>query len=632
MNRRLLLIPLVLALLFVAACRQQPDVAEPVEATPTLEVVIGGPTEEEAATAAPPAEPTAPPVEPTAPPAEPTAAPEEAAPAGAPPDVIVESVPVTADPLPGSSFVEGVGGAEMVAAAAGPIPPGSTVIHTVQPGDWLIQIARCYGAHYEAVRNANRLWNPDWLYLYQTVTVPNVGSAGPIIGPPCVLAYTVQAGDTWESLAASFGTTVAILQRANPGPLTVGRGILIPATGTGTGGQLPPRTHRLIFNYKGDVAVWQTDGRLEFFPDAGAGVLDVVTNDTGRFVLTKQSRDNGRTMDIVLVDLVGRTQTRLEGGLPVDVSAGPGESMLVSPDNRWGVYLLREGASGRVTIVDLAAPGNRKTLINLPGGALNLYTPELFPADANHFLWIDSIGVREIEYQLLTAPRTVYTYDPNVPQTPALLFARGWAPGGRYLLAEGAWPVEGGASFVLDVTTGGIIYLPGSDGYVTAGSATWRADGTITVLSVPEAGKSGPKATMYAVQPAGNALTLTRLTDMELTSPVTLPNGGEPGYVVSTPPNQPTPGDLLMSITQQQDGLWVVRGNSNAMTRLNGVLAGYNYLDWVPDGSGVLYTLDDFNTAGTTDGAAYAAAAGGPLFSLTNWLGTDIGSFNWARP
>ncbi len=106
--------------------------------------------------------------------------------------------------------------------------PGATVRHSVNRGEWLLQIARCYGAPYAAVHAANALPNPDYILPGQVIIVPNIGSAGRIIGPPCVQAYFVQAGDTWESLATRFGTTTAILQRANPGNLAPGRAIWAP--------------------------------------------------------------------------------------------------------------------------------------------------------------------------------------------------------------------------------------------------------------------------------------------------------------------------------------------------------------------------------------------------------------------
>ena len=109
-----------------------------------------------------------------------------------------------------------------------PYVPGATVQHVVNRGEWLLQIARCYGAPYAAVHAANALPNPDLILPGQVIIVPNIGSAGRIIGPPCVQAYFVQAGDTWESLATRFGTTTAILQRANPGNLAPGRAIWAP--------------------------------------------------------------------------------------------------------------------------------------------------------------------------------------------------------------------------------------------------------------------------------------------------------------------------------------------------------------------------------------------------------------------
>lgn len=108
--------------------------------------------------------------------------------------------------------------------------PGSTVQHQVQAGEWLIQIARCYGADYAAVRWANpQIYWPNTIYPGMVVTVPNVGSVGEVKGAPCVGTYTVALGDTWVSLAERFGTTVFILQNANPGPLWAGNHIIVPA-------------------------------------------------------------------------------------------------------------------------------------------------------------------------------------------------------------------------------------------------------------------------------------------------------------------------------------------------------------------------------------------------------------------
>jgi len=144
----------------------------------------------------------------------------------------------TATPTPGGALV-GPGEATAVPGATadpggavlpapGGLTPGTTIQHTVIRGEWLMQIARCYGTAYSGVWAANRLPNPDLIYPGQVITVPNIGSLGRIIGPPCVQAHPVEAGETWQSMATRFGTTTAILQRANPGALSVGRIIWAP--------------------------------------------------------------------------------------------------------------------------------------------------------------------------------------------------------------------------------------------------------------------------------------------------------------------------------------------------------------------------------------------------------------------
>lgn len=107
-------------------------------------------------------------------------------------------------------------------SGGGGLAPGTTIQHTVNRGEWLLQIARCYGTAYSGILASNVLPNPDLIFPGQVITVPNIGSQGRIIGSPCVQAHVVEAGETWESMATRFGTTVAILRRANPGELSVG--------------------------------------------------------------------------------------------------------------------------------------------------------------------------------------------------------------------------------------------------------------------------------------------------------------------------------------------------------------------------------------------------------------------------
>ncbi len=114
------------------------------------------------------------------------------------------------------------------------LTPGSTVNHKVVPGEWLWQIARCYGADPTKVLQANpQLSKPAEISPNMTIVVPNIGSAGKIYGPPCVGTHTVQNGDTWNSIAAKYNADPTILQMANKGALSVGSVIKVPLNSAG---------------------------------------------------------------------------------------------------------------------------------------------------------------------------------------------------------------------------------------------------------------------------------------------------------------------------------------------------------------------------------------------------------------
>lgn len=118
------------------------------------------------------------------------------------------------------------------------LTPGSTIQHQVAVGEWLIQIGRCYGANFKELRQANlQIADPDLILPSMIVTVPNIGSAGPIYGPPCITFHTVQSGETWESIAQQYNADLAVLRRVNPGGLVAGASIKIPLNSAG-GGQV----------------------------------------------------------------------------------------------------------------------------------------------------------------------------------------------------------------------------------------------------------------------------------------------------------------------------------------------------------------------------------------------------------
>ena len=106
---------------------------------------------------------------------------------------------------------------------------GTTIQHTVAAGEWLWQIARCYGADPKQVVQANsQLPDVDLISPGTIVNVPDIGSKGTIYGPPCTTTYTVQAGDTWSSIAQAYDADPVVLQKANPGALLAGSVLVVP--------------------------------------------------------------------------------------------------------------------------------------------------------------------------------------------------------------------------------------------------------------------------------------------------------------------------------------------------------------------------------------------------------------------
>jgi LysM repeat protein len=112
--------------------------------------------------------------------------------------------------------------------------PGSTIQHKVKSGEWLLQIARCYGADTAKVLQSNsQLDDPGDISPDMIITVPNIGSAGKIYGPPCVTTHTVQSGDTWASIALKYNADVAVLKKVNKNVLEVGQVLNVPLNSAG---------------------------------------------------------------------------------------------------------------------------------------------------------------------------------------------------------------------------------------------------------------------------------------------------------------------------------------------------------------------------------------------------------------
>lgn len=118
------------------------------------------------------------------------------------------------------------------------LSPGGTIQHCVAVGEWMIQIARCYGVTLSDLRSANpQIQNLNMIWPYPTtgmITVPHIGSAGRVYGPPCVTYVTAQNGDTWATLAQRYNADQTVLQLANPGGIVLGKQVRIPLNSAGS--------------------------------------------------------------------------------------------------------------------------------------------------------------------------------------------------------------------------------------------------------------------------------------------------------------------------------------------------------------------------------------------------------------
>lgn len=130
----------------------------------------------------------------------------------------------------------------VVTSAAAPqsnpanLTAGSSIKHQVVDGEWLWQIARCYGTDPDKVRQANpQISNPNQISPGTTVTVPNIGSTGKIYGSPCVGVHTVQSGDTWNSLALKYNADPTVLQMVNSNTMAVGSVLKVPLNSASAG-------------------------------------------------------------------------------------------------------------------------------------------------------------------------------------------------------------------------------------------------------------------------------------------------------------------------------------------------------------------------------------------------------------
>ena len=90
-------------------------------------------------------------------------------------------------------------------------PVGGTTIHVVQRDENLYRIAMQYGTTVEAIAEANGITDPRYISVGQRLLIPNAQ----LNAPGAVMTHMIKPGDSLETLAYTYHTTVDRLAAAN---------------------------------------------------------------------------------------------------------------------------------------------------------------------------------------------------------------------------------------------------------------------------------------------------------------------------------------------------------------------------------------------------------------------------------
>jgi LysM repeat protein len=198
-----------------------------------------------------------------------------------------------------------------------PAPVPSSGTYVIQPGDTFTSIAARLGTTVAALEAANPTLTPTDLQIGASINVPSNNVPAPVPTPPAPTppasgaTYTIKAGDTFTTMAASFNTTVAAVEAANPGvnptTLQIGQIINLPPGVTGgqsTGGT--PNTGSFI-NYSGPASsfpdpsqwasyasLWQQNSSLMTYNDNASEITLIGS------AITTVSQESGIDARVIL--------------------------------------------------------------------------------------------------------------------------------------------------------------------------------------------------------------------------------------------------------------------------------------------------------------------------------------------
>lgn len=134
-------------------------------------------------------------------------------------DMGVVSLSTNATAAGGGAPISPPVGATVTKSATTVTPSASSSSHTVIEGEWIWQIARCYGVDPNklAADNKDKIPDPSKIKPGVVLTVNNPGGYSKFYGPPCItfVSHTLQAGDTWTILGQKYSADPTVLQLAN---------------------------------------------------------------------------------------------------------------------------------------------------------------------------------------------------------------------------------------------------------------------------------------------------------------------------------------------------------------------------------------------------------------------------------
>jgi LysM repeat protein len=114
--------------------------------------------------------------------------------------------------------------------ATTPVGSDEVVIHVVQPGEGLIDIAASYGVSVDAIAEANNIVDRNILRVGQELIIPGVTPQEAAAARGAV--HVVAADETLLSIAIQYGVTVEEIMQANdltdPNAIYEGQELIIP--------------------------------------------------------------------------------------------------------------------------------------------------------------------------------------------------------------------------------------------------------------------------------------------------------------------------------------------------------------------------------------------------------------------